>query len=50
MPLTDKQIRNASTTTGRVVKLSDGEGLQLWVIPSGAKLWNLAYRFDGKQR
>src|SRR6516165_1286763 len=50
MPLTDKQIRNASTTTGRVVKLSDGEGLQLWVTPAGAKLWNLAYRFDGKQR
>jgi len=32
------------------VKLSDGEGLQLWVKPSGSKLWNLAYRFDGKQR
>jgi integrase len=32
------------------LKLSDGEGLQLWVKPSGAKLWNLAYRFDGKQR
>jgi integrase len=32
------------------VKLSDGEGLQLWVKPSGAKLWNLAYRFHGKQR
>jgi integrase len=30
--------------------LSDGEGLQLWIKPSGAKLWNLAYRFDGKQR
>jgi len=50
MPLTDKQIRNASATTRRVLKLSDGEGLQLWVKPSGAKLWNLAYRFDGKQR
>jgi integrase len=50
MRLTDKQIRNASASAGRVVKLSDGEGLQLWVKPSGAKLWNLAYRFDGKQR
>jgi len=50
MPLTDKQIRNASATTRRVLKLSDGEGPQLWVKPSGAKLWNLAYRFDGKQR
>ena len=26
------------------------KGLQLWITPSGAKLWNLAYRFDGKQR
>jgi integrase len=50
MPLTDTQIRNARATAGRVRKLSDGEGLQLWIKPSGAKLWNLAYRFDGKQR
>jgi len=50
MPLTDKQIRNANAPAGRVKKLSDGEGLQLWVQPSGAKFWNLAYRFDGKQR
>jgi hypothetical protein len=50
MLLTDKQIRNASAPVGRVVKLSDGEGLQLWVKASDAKLWNLAYRFDGKQR
>jgi integrase len=50
MPLTDKLIRNASAPVGRIVKLSDGEGLQLWVKPSGVKLWNLAYRFHGKQR
>jgi hypothetical protein len=50
MPLTDTQVRNTRATAGRVIKLSDGEGLQLWVKPSGAKLWNLAYRFDGKQR
>ena len=50
MPLTDRQIRNASASASRVVKLSDGEGLQLWLQPSGAKLWNMAYRFDGKQR
>ena len=50
MALTDTQVRNTRATAGRVIKLSDGEGLQLWVKPSGAKLWNLAYRFDGKQR
>jgi hypothetical protein len=38
MPLTDNQIRNAGAKEGRVVKLSDGEGLQLWVMPSSAKL------------
>jgi hypothetical protein len=27
-----------------------GGGSQLWVHPSGSKLWNLAYRFAGKQR
>jgi hypothetical protein len=32
------------------VKLSDGEGLQLWITPNGSKLRRLAYRLDGKQR
>src|SRR5277367_5640126 len=50
MPLSDAQIRNARPAEMRVLKLSGGEGLQLWGKPSGAKLWNLAYRFDGKQR
>jgi hypothetical protein len=31
-------------------KLSDGGGLQLWVQPTGARLWRLAYRFGGKQK
>ncbi len=49
MPLTDTTIRNAKASAS-VVKLSDGEGLQLWVMPTGAKLWRLAYRFGGKQK
>jgi hypothetical protein len=48
--LTDSAIRAAKPKTGKTVKLSDGGGLQLWVQPSGSKLWNLAYRFAGKQR
>jgi integrase len=32
------------------MKLSDGGGLQLWVTPTGGKLWNYAYRFGGKQK
>lgn len=49
MPLTDLTIRNAKAPE-RTVKLSDGGGLQLWIEPRGAKVWCLAYRFDGKQR
>jgi len=50
MPLTDTLIRNAKPAEN-VVKLSDGGGLQLWVMPTGSKLWNLAYRdLSRKQR
>ena len=48
--LTDSAIRAAKPKPGQTIKLSDGGGLQLWVKPSGSKLWNLAYRFAGKQR
>ena len=44
MPLTDIAIRNAKAGA-TVAKLSDGGGLQLWVMPTGAKLWRMAYRF-----
>jgi integrase len=49
MALTDLQIRSAKPGS-RLVKLSDGGGLQLWITPEGAKRWRLAYRFDGKQK
>ncbi|PNG25607.1 tyrosine-type recombinase/integrase [Methylocella silvestris] len=49
MALTDAAIRAAKSRDGRTLKLSDGGGLQLWVTPSGSKLWNIAYRFGGKQ-
>lgn len=49
MPLTDAACRSAKS--GRLrKKLSDGGGLQLWIQPSGARLWQLAYRFRGQQR
>ena len=50
MPLTDKQILALRPTEGSVTKASDGGGLQLWVTPSGGRLWNFAYQFVGKQR
>lgn len=49
MPLTDAVCRSAKPGPKRR-KLSDGAGLQLWVQTSGTRLWQLAYRFQGRQR
>jgi integrase len=35
---------------GKVKKVSDGGGLQLWLTPDEGKRWRLAYRFGGKQK
>ena len=48
-PLTDTQIRNAKPTE-RQFKLSDGGWLFLVVMPSGSKLWRMAYRFHGIEK
>ncbi|MBX9348686.1 tyrosine-type recombinase/integrase [Chromobacterium vaccinii] len=49
-PLTTTRI-NAAKPGSTVVKLSDGGGLALWVMPTGKKVWRLQYRrpLDGKQ-
>ena len=49
MPLNDLTIKRAKPGP-KIIKLSDGGGLQLWMTPDGAKRWRLAYRFAGKQR
>jgi integrase len=49
MALTDTEIKKAKPTT-KLQKLSDGAGLQLHIPTTGAKLWRLAYRFEGKQK
>ncbi|WP_034995523.1 tyrosine-type recombinase/integrase [Beijerinckia mobilis] len=49
MPLTALEIQKAKPGE-KVVKLSDGGGLQLWITPDGAKRWRLAYRFGGIQK
>lgn len=49
MPLSDMKCRN-TRHTNKLQKLSDGGGLQLWLQPTGSRLWRLAYRFDGKQK
>ena len=49
MRLTELAVR-AAKAEGKITKLSDGGGLQLWVMPDGAKRWRLAYRFAGAQK
>lgn len=49
MSLTDLAIKRA-LSGAKIIKLSDGGGLQLWVTPDGAKRWRLAYRFGGVQK
>jgi integrase len=49
MPLTDLAIKR-SLAGPKIIKLSDGGGLQLWLTPDGAKRWRLAYRFGGSQK
>lgn len=49
MPLTDAACRSAKPAE-KLRKLSDGGGLQLWIQPSGVKLWRVAYRFNAKQK
>ena len=49
MTFTAAAIRATKLLEGGTLKLSDGGGLQLWVAPSGSKLWHIAYRFSGKQ-
>lgn len=48
MPLTDAKVRNAKPAE-KPLKLTDGGGLYLEVRPTGAKLWRLRYRIDGKE-
>ena len=49
MSLTELAARKAKPED-RLVKFSDGGGLQLWVFPDGAKRWRLAYRAGGSQK
>ena len=49
MYLTDAECRSAQPGP-KLQKLTDGGGLQLWLQPTGARLWRFAYRFGGKQK
>jgi len=49
MPLSDVQCRNAKSRE-KAWKLTDGEGLCLFVKPNGSKLWRQDYVFDEKRK
>jgi integrase len=49
MALTDTGIKKAKPGE-KPIKLFDGDGLFLHVMPTGSKIWRLAYRVDGKQK
>lgn len=49
MPLTDIRCRTVKPDR-KLKKLSDMNGLQLWVFPNGSRLWRYAFRFHGKQK
>ena len=44
MALGDARIR-AAKPRATILKLSDGNGLQLWITPARGKHWKLAYRY-----
>lgn len=47
--LTDAQTRKAKAES-KPRKLSDGEGLFLFITTAGNKLWRLKYRFNGSEK
>jgi integrase len=49
VPLTDAKARSAKPEPGKKVRqLTDGHGLRLCIMPTGSKLWRVAYRFEGR--
>ncbi len=49
MPLTDTQIKRTKPQE-KPYRMSDSEGMYLWVTPSGGKLWRWAYVHEGKEK
>ena len=53
MKLNEMKCKNAKPldpTSKAPLKLSDGQGLYLYVMPNGSKYWRFIYRFNGKQK
>jgi len=49
MALSDVKIRNAKPQS-KPYKLSDGNGLLLYMHPAGGKYWRMKYRWAGKEK
>lgn len=49
MPLTDTKVKNAKPLD-KEYKLTDGFGMFLRVTPKGSRYWQMAYRFERKQK
>ena len=49
MSLTDATIRNAKPGE-KARKLTDGDGLYIFMTLTGSRLWRYDYRFDGKRK
>ena len=47
--LSDRRIRTAKAQA-KPYRLFDGDGLALWISPTGAKSWQLRYRLHGKEQ
>lgn len=47
--LTDTAVKKAKPAD-KPYKLTDSQGLILYVMPTGSKSWRLRYRHDGKER
>ncbi len=47
--LTDTRVKTAKPQA-KLYKLTDERGLHLAVYPTGSKLWQMRYRFDGKEK
>lgn len=48
--LTDKDCRDATNNNGKLRKYFDGHGMFLAVLPTGSKVWRMAYRHEGKEK
>ena len=49
MPISDVTARNAKPKP-KPYKLTNSEGLLLFVTPAGSKLWRMKYRIHGKEQ